>query len=168
MPHPRLIAACREVMAAWAIDERHTANLLGSADGLALLALLCNAAAKQHPYLYHLKALLVAAACRATPRNCWWVDRHRYAIVTQVGWFDQLNLWWHARFGWYLYAISMPIIFIETGLPFAGDTLQLAFHFRPGDELPDVGNAPTANGRTWRGQRAQANAGQIATDWLSR
>ena len=84
-----------------------------------------------------------------------------------MGWFDRLNLWWESRFGGYLYATSMPIMFIETGLPFAGDTLQRAFHFRPGDELPDVGNAPTANGRMWRKQRAQANAAHIATAWLN-
>jgi len=166
MRHPRLIAACHAVLAAWSHNERHTAALLGSTDGLALLALLCNAAAKNHSTLYQYKALLVSASCRATPRNRWWVDSHRYAVATQVGWFDRLNRWWESRFGGYLYATSMLIIFIETGQPFAGDTLQLAFHFRPGDELPDVGNAPPANGRMWRGQRAQAQAAQIAQQWI--
>jgi len=167
MRHPRLIAACRAVLAAWNIDERHAAVLLGSADGLALLALLCNAAAKQNPNLYQYKAQLVAAACRATPRNRWWIDQHRFAIATPVGWFNRLNLWWESRFGWYLAATTMPIVFIETGVPFDGDTLQLAFHFRPGDDLPDLGNAPTAQGRHWRKQRAQARAAQIAADWLT-
>lgn len=166
MRHPRLIAACRDVLAAWALDEHDAATLLGSADGLALLALLCNTAAKQYPTLYQYKALLVAAACRATPRHFWWVDTHRYALATQVGWCNQLNLWWESRFGWYLHATTMPIIFIETGLPFGDDTRQLAFHFRPGDELPDLGSAPTANGRMWRKQRAQANVARIAADWL--
>jgi hypothetical protein len=155
-------------MAAWSLDERHTAALLGSADGLALLALLCNAAAKSNPNLYQFKALLVAAACRATPRNRWWVDSHRYALATPVGWCNRLNLWWESRFGWYLYATTMPIVFIETGLPFEGGTLQISFHFRPGDELPDVGNAPSANGRTWRKQRAQANAAHIAQQWIEK
>jgi hypothetical protein len=50
---------------------------------------------------------------------------------------------------------------------FEHDPLQLAFHFRSGDDLPDVVNAPTANGRRWRGQRAQANAAQILADWLN-
>jgi hypothetical protein len=142
----QLHMAGHAVLAAWQIDPSRADRFFSSSDGLALLALLCNAAAKQHPNLYGFKSALVAAACRATPNDRWWADTHQYGESDQE---------------------QMPVYLIETGLPFAGETLQLAFHFRPGDELPDVGNAPTANGRKWRGQRAQANAAQILVDWLN-
>jgi hypothetical protein len=143
----QLHMAGHAVLTVWQIDPSQADRFFSSSDGLALLALLCNTAAKQHPNLYGFKSALVAAACRATPNDCWWVDTHEYGEGE------------HAQ--------QMPVYFIETGIVFEHDPLQLAFHFRSGDDLPDVVNAPTANGRRWRGQRAQANATQILADWLN-
>jgi hypothetical protein len=163
----QLQTACREILPEWRLDAGLLPTFIGSADGLALLALLANAAAKDVPALYRHKALLVGAACQAADAGHWWVDTHRYAKIQRFDWLNRLNFWWERMTGKYLLTTSMTIYFIETGLPFAGDTLQLAFHFRPGDELPDLPNAPLANGRKWRGQRAQPKAGQIALNWLA-
>jgi hypothetical protein len=59
-----------------------------------------------------------------------------------------------------------PIVFIETGLLLDGQPLQLAFHFRPGDTLPNLPDWPAANGRHWRGQQAQGRALEIAASYL--
>jgi hypothetical protein len=79
---------------------------LDEGDGLTLLALLCNAGAKDwpsraaDPRLYALKAKVVRWACLAAWRERSWRDGHQ----------------------------GMPIYFFETRLLLDGGALQLAFH----------------------------------------
>ena len=111
---------------------------LDHADGVAALALLCNAAAMDNLAFYCYKADLVALACIVAGREQSWVD-------------------WHD---------SVLVFFIETELLLDGELVQVSFHF-PGDDYPDLAaDWPRANGRGWRGQRVQARAAEIAHNYL--
>jgi hypothetical protein len=99
---------------------------LDEGDGLALLALLCNAGAKDwpsraaDPRLYALKAKVVRWACLAAWPARSWRDDHQ----------------------------GMPIFFVETRLLLEGRPLQLAFHFRASDTLPELPEGwPATRGR---------------------
>ena len=115
-------------------------------DGLAALALLANAGAKDwpdhagDPQLYVYKAHLVEQACQAARPDRSWVHVHE----------------------------GQPVYFIETSLLLDGEPLQIAFHFREGDVLPKLPDWLTANGRGWRGQAAQGRAYEIACSYLAR
>ncbi len=115
-------------------------------DGLALLALLCNAGAKDwpdragDPRLYALKAKVVRWACLAAWPSRSWRDEHE----------------------------GMPIFFVQTGLLLDEAPLQIAFHFRAGDTLPELpADWPAAGGRRWRRQQAQPRALEIAHVYLA-
>jgi hypothetical protein len=58
----------------WGIAATQLPVFQATPDGLALLALLANAGAKENPQRYALKADLVTAACRAAGRNRSWQD----------------------------------------------------------------------------------------------
>ncbi len=98
-------------------NNTHWADLLplflDHPDGLAALALLCNAGAKDwpdragDPRLYALKAEAVRWACLAAWPSHSWRDDHQ----------------------------GMPIYFVETRLLLDSGPFQLAFHFRPDDTL---------------------------------
>jgi hypothetical protein len=147
---------------------------LDDADGLAALALLCNAGAKDwpdrpgDPRLYALKAEVVARACRAAGAQRSWVATHEYARAPRWGWLTRLNLWWHEHTGHYLFgAERMRIYFIETCLLLDDQPLQLVFHIRVADTLPDLPDWPRANGRAWRRQQAQPRALEVAQHYLA-
>jgi hypothetical protein len=157
----------------WNIPTALLPMFTNDPDGLAVLALLCNAGAKDWPHrpcdprLYALKADLVARACRAAGTERFWIAEHEYARATRWPWMNRLNAWWREHTGTYLFgAERMYIIFVETGLELDGDQLQLAFHFRAGDRLPDLPAWPEANGRGWRKQQAQPRALSIAWSYL--
>ena len=92
------------------LDTASLPTLLGNADGMTVLALLCNAAAKNEPAFYVYKAGLVATACIMAGRDNSYVDVHE----------------------------DMLVYFIETNLRLDGERLHIAFHFVPGTELPDL------------------------------
>jgi hypothetical protein len=130
----------------WNIPIHLLALFLDHPDGLAALALLCNAGAKDwpgrpgDPRLYTHKANTVRWACLAAWPERSWHDEHQ----------------------------GMPIYFVETSLRLDDQPLQLAFHFRPGDTLPDLpADWPAANGRGWRGQQAQGRVLEIARSYLA-
>ncbi len=130
----------------WNIAADLLPLFLDHGDGLAVLALLCNAGAKDWPGypgdlgLYALKAEAVRWACLAAWRERSWRDDHQ----------------------------EMPIFFVETGLLLDGGPLQLTFHFRQGDTLPDLPQDwPPAGGRHWRHQQAQPQALSIARSYLA-
>jgi hypothetical protein len=138
-------AATSTILTHWHIPPALLPRFLDRADGLAALALLCNAGAKDwsnrpaDPSLYRFKAELVRRACEQAGRDRSWRDEHQ----------------------------GMSIYFVETSLCFLGEPLQLAFHFRPDDTLPALpADWPAANSRRWRGQAVQAQAFEIALDYL--
>jgi hypothetical protein len=53
------------ILTHWSISPASLPLFLAHPDGIAALALLCNAGAKDNPALYRFKAILVEAACRA-------------------------------------------------------------------------------------------------------
>jgi hypothetical protein len=138
-------AATSVILTHWHIPPALLPPFMGHADGLAALALLCNAGAKDwpgrpaDPSLYRFKAELVRHACEQAGRARSWRDEHQ----------------------------GMSIYFVETSLLLLGEPLQLAFHFRPDDTQPALPpDWPAANGRRWRGQAVQAQAFEIALDYL--
>jgi hypothetical protein len=166
--------AVSAILTHWHIPPALLPLFLDRADGLAALALLCNAGAKDwpnrpgDPQLYALKADVVQYACHAAGRERSWVTAHIYARRARWSWLTRLNIWWHEHIGFYLFgAETMLIYFLETGLSLEGEPLQLSFHFRPGDMLPRLPvDWPTANDRRWRGQAVQAQAFEIALTYL--
>ena len=137
-------SALSAILVHWYIPPALLPIFLNNADGLAALALLCNAGTKDwsdrpaDPCLYRFKAELVRWACEQAGRDRSWMDVHD----------------------------GMTVYFIESGLHLDGQPLQLAFHFRHGDTLPDLANWPRPEGRIWRGQRAAARALDIAQAYL--
>ncbi len=130
----------------WNIPADLLPLFLDHPDGLALLALLCNASAKDwpgypgDPGLYALKSEAVRWACLAAWPARSWRDDHQ----------------------------GMPIFFIETGLLLNGQPLQIAFHFRDSDTLPELPKErPAAGGRRWSRQQAQPRALSIAHAYLA-
>lgn len=130
----------------WNIPITTLPLFLDDADGSAVLALLANAGAKDwpgrpsNPSLYALKAEAVRWAClTAWTAGRSWVDEHD----------------------------GMPIYFVQTGILLDGQPLQLAFHFRPGDSLPNLPGWPLADGRCWNRQQAQPRALEIALNYLA-
>lgn len=129
----------------WNIPITTLPLFLDTADGTALLALLANAGAKDwparsgDPTLYALKAEAVRWACLTAWTGRSWVDEHD----------------------------GMPIYFVQTRILLDGQLLQLAFHFRAGDTLPDLPGWPAANGRRWSHQQAQPRALEIALSYLA-
>lgn len=129
----------------WNIPITILPLFLDDADGHAVLALLANAGAKDwpdrpgDPSLYALKAEAVRWACLTAWTGRSWQDEHD----------------------------GMLIYFVQTRILLDGQPLQLAFHFRPGDTLPDLPGWPAADGRRWSRQQAQPRALEIALSYLA-
>lgn len=143
----RLHMAYIGVLRAYPALEQHPRRhrLLRSRDGIALLALLCNAAAKRNSALYRHKLTLIRATVARSGRSEWWIDPHR---------FDE----------------GYPVaygIFIETTIgPICDlDRVQVVFHITEADAR-FFRNAPTTNGRTWAGIPLQGRAEEIARAFL--
>lgn len=134
-----------QILSHWNIPTHLLPLFCDACDGVAVLALLANAGAKDwpdrpgNPALYALKAATVQRACGAARAGCSWQDTHD----------------------------GMPISFIQTRLIFDGAPLQLAFHFRAGDTLPDLPDWPTADGWRWSRQQAPPYAREIARQYLA-
>jgi hypothetical protein len=63
---------------------------------------------------------------------------------------------------------GMPIFFVETRLLLDGGALELAFHFRATDTLPELpSDWPPTGGRGWWGQQAQPHALELAWSYLA-
>lgn len=134
-----------QILSHWNIPPRLLPLFRDTPDGLAVLALLANAGAKDwpgrpgNPALYAWKAATVQRACQAAAAGCSWCDQHD----------------------------GMRIFFIQTGLAQGGEPLHLTFHFRAGDTLPDLADWPTADGRRWSRQLAQPHARALARQYLA-
>lgn len=125
-------------------------RLLTSRDGLAVLLLLCNTAAKQHPRLYRYKVLILHATVAATALSDWWIDEHTHKDAST-------------------YTDTM-IIFIETTVGPILDIprVQLSAHVSKADAARFFPNAPQANGRRWAGIALQPRAAEIAAAFIQR
>lgn len=124
--------------------------LLGSRDGLALLTLLCNAAAKQHPHLYRHKVPLLHAVVAASSREEWWAVAHTHQEATSYK--------------------DTVLILVDTGIGPILDLsgIQLTAHVSKPDAARYFPNAPEANGRRWAGVPLQARAAEIAAAFIER
>lgn len=136
------------VLRAYPALEQHPnrQRLLRSRDGIALLALLCNAAAKQNPALYRHKLTLVRATVARSKRSEWWIDPHR---------FDQGH---PVAYGIFIETSIGPILDLER--------VQMVFHITEADARFFC-NAPTATGRTWAGIPLQSRAEELALAFLA-
>jgi hypothetical protein len=142
--------AYHAVLRAYPALERHPRRrrLLCSRDGVALLALLCNAAAKRTPTLYRHKAFLIHAAVIRSRRSDWWIDTH----VTRPGDVPRSVLLLDTTIG--------PILDLEH--------VQLSFHLQQRDLVRFFRHAPTAQGRRWMGIPLQPRAEALTLAWLNR
>ena len=143
-----LIEAATAVLRVWGL-EPFEKQFVADGESIALLALLCNQAAKladvrgDHStakQLYHSKPILLRAAL-TSPGLVWWAAPHTWGRGTIA-------------------------LFIELPPPVG----QIAFHL-DGDE-PELADllaaAPEAEGRRWDGLPKQARAGELARAWLAR
>ncbi|NJO81554.1 MAG: hypothetical protein HC828_01500 [Blastochloris sp.] len=126
------------------------ARLHRSRDGLALLTLLCNAAAKQHPELYRYKVPLLRAVVARSRRREWWAQAHTHDQATT-----------------YLNTVA---VFVETTIGPILDLpgVQLSAHISAEDARRYFRRAPCPNGRPWAGIPLQARAEEIARAYLDR
>ncbi len=142
--------AYHAVLRAYPALERHPRRrrLLCSRDGVALLALLCNAAAKHRPTLYRHKAFLIHAAVVRSRRRDWWIDTH----ATAPG------------------AAPRPILLLNTTIgPILDlERVQLSFHLHQRDVARFFRHAPAAQGRRWMGVPLQPHIEALALAWLNR
>jgi hypothetical protein len=142
--------AYHAVLRAYPALERHPRRrrLLCSRDGVALLALLCNAAAKRTPTLYRHKAFLIHAAVMRSRRSDWWIDTYTAGL-------DKTP-----RSVLLLDTTIGPILDLEH--------VQLSFHVQQRDLVRFFRRAPTAQGRHWKGVPLQPHAEALALAWLNR
>jgi hypothetical protein len=142
-----LIDAAMTVLTVWGL-EPFQEHFVADGESLALLALLCNQAAKLADargdqavaqQLYAAKPILLRAALQS-PGLVWWAAPHTWGRGTIA-------------------------LFVELPPPVG----QIAFHLQ-GDEpeLADLFAAvPTADGRRWDGLPKQSRAGELARAWLA-
>lgn len=128
----------------WAgLDPRRVdmRRFLRDPDGYALLALLCNARAKQEdPKWYRWKVVLIHRALIGRSRRTWWKDKHTH---TSGG------------------TTAHSVIFIETAFG------QVAFHLLGKDAKSwRFWLAPRARGRRWSRVPMQERARDIAYDFV--
>lgn len=117
------------------VDER--LRMLRDPTGAALLALLCNAAAKHDERLYAHKSALIRHAISLA--SDWWAKPHPYG--------EQ-------------YAAD-TVVYIETALA------RFAFHCKRDDPLlVDVLDSAPYSDRGWGGVRLQEMARELAHQWL--
>jgi hypothetical protein len=129
------------VLAAHSLPAAAAGTMLDNADGAALLALLCNAAAKADPALYiHKAPLLLNAVAQAQQAGvAVWAKPHSFEQGYQVD----------------------TCVFIETGLG------RMQWHVRKGDPiLADMIRLLPYREEGWDGISKQAIARQLAVDWL--
>ena len=143
-----LIDAATAVLHVWGL-EPFQQQFVADGESLALLALLCNQAAKladvrgDHStaeQLYAYKPILLRAAL-SSPGLIWWAAPHTWGQGTIA-------------------------LFIELPPPVG----QIAFHLQDDEpELADLlATAPGAEGQRWDGLPKQAQAGELARAWLAR
>lgn len=126
------------VMAYHALDWRQANRMLSHPEGVAILALLCNAAAKEAPVMYQFKSNLIWLALDLA--SDWWATPHTYGDTYEAD----------------------TLIYIENRIG------RFAFHVKADDPILAgvVFNAPRSD-RGWNGVSMQARARQIALDWLT-
>lgn len=134
----RLELAAARVLGTCDLDVLERARFLDSPTGAALLALLCNAAAKTFPALYAEKSLLLRHAIALS--GDWWATPHQYGDTYPAD----------------------TVIYLETLVG------RMAFHVKRSDPLlVDVlSTAPTSD-RGWDGQSLQSRARELALVWLA-
>ena len=125
-----------EVLSAW--DLPHDPRFVTDATGSALLALLCNAKAKDVPALYAHKSHLILAALE----------------LVNDAWFKP-----HTGYGEYP---TDTVVFIETAVG------RMQFHVRRDDPVLALAiGSLEFNERGWNGVALQPIARQLALEWLS-
>ena len=139
--------AATAVLTVWGLEPCH-AQFIADGESLALLALLCNQAAKladargDHSTaerLYAIKPVLLRAALQF-PDLDWWAAPHAWGRTTTV-------------------------LFMTLPEPVG----QIAFHIDDDEPLLAdlIANAPAAEGRRWDGLPKQQRAGELARQWLA-
>jgi len=131
------------VLAAWELPANCGQMMLADAQGAALLALLCNAAAKRDASLYTYKAPFLAHAIEMARRTGWAVWRQAH------------------RFGEQQYNVD-TCIWIETALG------RMSWHVRSDEPLLTswLRLLPERDAG-WDGVSMQAQAGGLAIRWLA-
>lgn len=132
-------------------NRRAYRRLTASRDGLAVVLLLLNAAAKSHPELYEHKVLLLRAIVAASRDDEWWVEQHDHPQATDYQ--------------------GTCVVFVETTIgPILSDVprVQLAAHISADDAASHFPNTPAANGRSWSGISLQPHAEEIAKAFIRR
>lgn len=133
-----LMTAAQIVLQAWGLDADEAERFLSDADGAAILALLCNAKAKEQAELYVHKPVLLRRAVELS--GDWWKKPHGYG--------EQ-------------YAAD-TVIFIESGVG------RMQFHVRSDDpQVADLVAQAVEDGRGWNGVALQPIARQIAEAWMA-
>ena len=138
-PPLALVNMSEIILAAHSLDWRRAEEMLMDPEGAALLALLCNAKAKETPELYVYKNRLI-----------------RWAV-------DLAADWWaapHANYGEYE---TDTVVYIQHG------STQYAFHVSSQDHrLRDILQDPPRSERGWSGIPLQPIAKQLAEEWFTR
>lgn len=133
-----LMTAAQMVLQVWGLSASEAERFLSDPDGAAILALLCNAKAKELPELYVYKPVLLRQAVGLA--EDWWKKPHGYG--------DQ-------------YAAD-TVIFIESGVG------RMQFHVRADDPaVADLVARAVYDERGWNGVALQPIAREIAERWLA-
>ena len=133
-----LLTAAQVTLAYHALDWQRAEEMLADPRGAALLALLCNAAAKEAPAMYAFKYTLLRRAIELA--SDWWAAPHAYGDAYEAD----------------------TVIYIENSIG------RFSFHVRSSDpQIADLlADAPTSD-RGWSGKPLQPIAKQLAQSWIN-